>query len=464
MYHGYDQIYKCRHHLYIHIANVPRARLVYNEAGGFSATFMNDYIKNFEKLATTKERRDALAIVSEGYRAIDTKTAIEKSVRIENDTLRIDGKKFNLLEYEKVYVLGCGKVACSAALSLEGLLKQYLDDGAVIGISKGVCEIVETFEGTHPLPSEVNFRASEKMKEIGEKAGENDLVLVIVGGGGSALLCGSMVEYKQGERLYRRFLETGGTIEELNTVRKHLSDLKGGGLAKLLYPATVVGLIFSDIPGDGHQNVASGPTYIDESSVDDAESIIDKYSLGEFDLIETPKNKKFFEKVHNVVLVSNRIALDAMKSKAESLRYRAIISGNDILSSPDETAEKIISASSVGSVVLAGGEVKLVVPEGCDGRGGRNDFMAMVMLPYIREGQVFVSFASDGHDNSDSAGAIIDYGTNTMLSDMKVDIDKYKVCLDSYTLFEESGNLLFTGDIEANVSDLMVLLTAHNTL
>jgi len=420
---------------------------------------MSKYIKNFNELASTELRKNALEIVSSGYEAIDTAHVITSQVWIEKEILHVDGETFDLNKYEKIYILGCGKVACSAAFYLERILKAYVSEGAVVGISEGVCEIVETFKGTHPLPSEVNFQASKRMQEISSKANENDLVFVIVGGGGSALLCGSSVEHKQGERLYNKFLKSGGGINELNTVRKHLSDLKGGGLAKVLYPATVVGLIFSDIPGDNYRDVASGPTYLDETTLEDAQNIIDKYSLGEFDLIETPKDEKLFEKVHNIVLVSNNTALDAMKKKSEALGYDALVIANDLYGDQIETSKVLIKNSTAGTVVLAGGEISLTIPEGCDGKGGRNDCLVMEMLDYIKEGQVFVSFASDGHDNTDSAGAIIDFDTKNDLNLKEVDIDKHKVCLDSYTLFEYTNNLLFTGNLESNVSDLMVLLT-----
>ncbi|PIP87216.1 hypothetical protein COW81_01445 [Candidatus Campbellbacteria bacterium CG22_combo_CG10-13_8_21_14_all_36_13] len=420
---------------------------------------MSKYIKNFKELASTEARKNALEIVSAGYESIDTENVIKKQVWIEQEILHIDGQKFDLNKYEKIYILGCGKVACSAAFYLERILKAYVDEGAVVGISEGVCEIVETFKGTHPLPSEANFQASKRMQEIGAKATENDLVFVIVGGGGSALLCGSSVEHKQGERLYNKFLKSGGDISELNTVRKHISDLKGGGLAKALYPATVVGLIFSDIPGDDYPDVASGPTYIDETTIEDAQKIIEKYSLGEFDLIETPKDKKFFEKVNNIVLVSNNVALKAMKEKAEALGYDSLIVANNLYGDPKETAKFLIEKSKPGRVVLAGGEISLTIPEGCDGKGGRNDYLAMEMLDHIKKGDVFVSFASDGHDNTDSAGAIIDFDTKNDLELKEVKIEKHKVCLDSYTLFEYTNNLIFTGDLESNVSDLMILLS-----
>jgi len=416
------------------------------------------YIKNKNILATSEKREQILSIIEAGYTAIDTSHVIKDSISLRDSVLEVRGKKFDLSLYNNIYILGCGKVACSAAYSLEKMLQGHVKSGAVVGITEGVCEVIETFQGTHPLPSEVNFKASTRMKDIAMGVEEDDLVLVVVGGGGSALLCGSSDEHAQGDRLYKKFLQSGGSIHELNIVRKHLSDLKGGGLARILFPATVVGLIFSDVPGGGYSNVASGPTYLDTTTVDDAMDIITKYSLGDFDLVETPKGPHFFEKVHNIVLVSNMTALDAMSQRAKEYGYETEIVCDDFFGTPEILAQKMQDASLSGKVVLAGGEVSLSVPEGCEGKGGRNDYMALEMMGLLNEGQVFASFASDGHDNSDSAGALVDTLVIKNLTSRGIESGSHKVCLDSYTLFDEAGTLIYTGDIEANVSDLMVLL------
>jgi len=416
-------------------------------------------IKNFDDLATNKYRRDALDIVEAAYSAIDTESVIKDKVSLDGEVLKICDESFDLGKYEHIYVLGFGKVACRAASVLESALKGSVKEGAVIGIGDGVCQTIETYKGTHPLPSEVNFEGTSRIEKIGRDATEKDLVLVIIGGGGSSLLCSSESEFKQGRRLYEDFLNSGGDISELNTIRKHISELKGGGLAKLLYPATVVGLIFSDIPGGNCSIVASGPTYKDETTIEDAEAIIKKYGLKNFDLVETPKEDKFFEKVKNIVLVSNVTALDVMQKVAEEKGYSSSLIGCDLYNFPKETIEEMDKLSKEVSVVVAGGETKMIVPKDCNGKGGRNDYLAMEMLDHIKENQVFVAFASDGCDNSESAGAIVDFETNAKIKDLGIDLSSHKVCLDSFTLFEKTGNLIFTGQIEANVSDLMILLT-----
>jgi len=235
---------------------------------------MNSHkIKNFEELASNKHRREALELVEVAYNAIDSEKLIRENIKLDGKSLAIKGQIFNIENYEKIYVIGFGKVACKVASIVEDIIKQNIDGGAVVGVADGVCDIIETYKGTHPLPSGINFRATERIREIGTEATENDLVIVIVGGGGSALLCSSIEECDQGERLYQDFLSSGGDIKELNIVRKHISDLKGGGLAKVLYPSTVVSLIFSDVPENECGSVASGPTFKDNSTVEDAKVI-----------------------------------------------------------------------------------------------------------------------------------------------------------------------------------------------
>jgi len=208
-------------------------------------------IKNFDTLATNKQRQDALTIAEAGLQAIDTEVVLRNSIELDGTILRVAGQRFDLSRYEHTYVIGFGKVACTAAYTLEQILKDRIKDGAVVGLSERVCQTIDTYAGTHPIPSAQNYTASKHIEEVARSAKENDLVIVIVSGGGSALLCSTMGECDQGQKLFNAFLQSGGTIEELNTVRKHISKLKGGGLAKALYPATVISLIFSDVPGGG---------------------------------------------------------------------------------------------------------------------------------------------------------------------------------------------------------------------
>src|SRR3989339_1900738 len=313
---------------------------------------MERQIKNFDILATTPNRTMALELVEAGLAAINTEKVVLSSVSLEENILSVQGQKFNLSKFKRIKIIGFGKSSPEAALALEKILGNRITEGAVIGLKKTSSKYIKTFAGTHPKPSRENILAGEKIYEIIKDSKADDLVIVLVSGGGSALLCYPENEREQGIKLYDSFLKTGKTIAEINTVRKHLSLLKGGGLAKLAYPATVIGLIFSDIPGDNFENVASGPTYKDKTTIIDAQKIITENNLGEFDLIETPKEDKYFEKVHNFVLVSNKIAIEAMKKKAQEFNLEVAVVSTDLSGEIDEVLRKIFSAKKENSVIL----------------------------------------------------------------------------------------------------------------
>jgi len=416
-------------------------------------------IKNFDTLATNKQRQDALTIAEAGLQAIDTEVVLKNSIELDGAILRVAGQRFDLSRYEHTYVIGFGKVACTAAYTIEQILKDRIKDGAVVGLSERVCQTIDTYAGTHPIPSGQNYTASKHIEEVARSAKENDLVIVIVSGGGSALLCSTMGECDQGQRLFNAFLQSGGTIEELNTVRKHISKLKGGGLAKAMYPATVISLIFSDVPGGDLAAVASGPTCFDESTIDDAQEIIDRYNLGEFVLNETPKNLEYFKRVHNIPIVSNMTALSAMQASARTLGYRGDIVSATQYATPQETADMLTKQAVPGSMQAMGGETKVTVPEGCDGKGGRNGYLALSMLESLTAGQVFISIASDGHDNTEAAGAMVDTQTATTAAEMSFSIHEYQSGLNSFPFFETVGGHIQTGHLDSNVSDLLFLLT-----
>jgi glycerate-2-kinase len=301
-----------------------------------------------------------------------------------------------------------------------------------------------------------NVEVSEKIVELSKKLTDKDLVIVIVSGGGSALLCWPMKECEQAQRLYQDFLKTGGDIKELNTIRKHISMLKGGGLAKELYPATVVGLIFSDVPGDHYELIASGPTYKDISTMGDAQAILDKYNLSGYELNETPTDDKYFERVTNIPLVSNLDALDAMRQEAERLRIKSKVLSAELYDSPQQVVQQFMKAVEPGCILVGGGEPEVIVTK-TGGRGGRSQKLGLEMLTYLTDKDVFAAVASDGLDNSPLAGVIEDQGTLEKAKAENVNLEDHIESWDSQGFYEKTGHeLLQTGPTEANVSDLMI--------
>lgn len=418
---------------------------------------MKKWITNSDALNINALRADALAIAEAAYNAIDTDAVIRSRLVLTGSLLSVQGKTYDLSAFSKIKILGFGKASCKAVQTLESLLKDRISEGVAIDIRSGVCDIVSVEKGTHPRPSPGNVVATEKMVNMAKEKSENELYIVVVSGGGSSLLCWPLSECEQGGRLYDDFARVGGTIDEMNTVRKHLSGVKGGGLAALLYPATVIGLVFCDVPGDYFEYVASGPTYYDESTVADAQAVLDRYGLSGYALNETPKDKKSFEKVCNVNIISNTAALDAMAAEAHRLGYTPVNVGKSLYEHPAELLKRMYRELGEKTAVIAGGEPSFAITNK-SGKGGRCQYVALQALKNIKEGEVLLAFASDGRDNSDSAGAIADAETLAKVQAKNASIDDSLRTLNTYDLLESTGDLLYTGATDANVSDLFLLL------
>lgn len=420
---------------------------------------MTRAIKNFDRLAATRLRSDALTIAEAAYAAIDTESVVRSALSLKGSVLCAGERKYDLSEFARVRVIGFGKASCSAMQTIEKILGEHIHDGIAIDVHPGVCKVASVVEGSHPHPSAQNVAASERVVAMASDNSEKDLFIVIVSGGGSSLLCYPYDECEQGVRLYEDMEQTEATIEDMNTIRKHISDVKGGGLAALLNPATVIGLIFCDIPGEKFEEVASGPTYPDITTISDAQALLDRYHLSGYTLKETPKDRKFFERVYNVPVVTNRHALLGMKRAALSLGYSVVDAGADLYDETGSLVERMYSVAADKTAVIAGGEPRLKVTRS-GGKGGRCEYTALRALSRIGERDVFLAFASDGRDNSDTAGAIVDIATlekaRARGADMQQALDRF----DPYTFFEKTDDLLITGVTDANVSDLFILIRA----
>ncbi len=415
------------------------------------------WIKNKTELATSTARSKVMEIIEAGYDAIDTEQVIRSAVSCNDEKLNIKGQNFYLNEFDNIYVVGFGKASCQASAVLSDILKDKIREGVAIGLEPVACEFVKTYGGSHPLPSVKNVEISERILKLSKALTRRDLVITVVSGGGSALLCWPMEECRQSNKLYEDFLKCGGNITELNTVRKHISLLKGGGLAKELFPARVIGLIFSDVPGNAYDLIASGPTYKDCSTIKDAQAILDKYGLKGYQLNETPKDDQYFSNVTNVPLVSNDDALAAMERQARKMGLNTEILSDQIYDTPEEAAKEILAVAEPGKVIICGGEPKTIVPKS-GGTGGRCQRLGVEILPLLTASDTFAAFASDGLDNSQAAGVIIDHSSQDKLASKKIDYSAHEASWDSLGLFSQLGNeLIMTGPTQANVSDLMLL-------
>jgi len=422
------------------------------------------FIKNFRELAKTPERKIVLELIEEGLRSIQPEEAFQASVHRHGNILTIGDQEFDLADFERVFILGFGKGSAGNSKLLEKLILDRLTEGYVIDTEGEQFEKIKFTKGTHPLPSETNFKFTQNVLERLSNLTEKDLILIVICGGGSAMLVHPhAISFEQKIAVGKSLLKSGANITEMNIVRKHLSDVKGGGLAQILYPATVATLIYSDVPGNDLSTIASGPTTLDKTTIEDAIRIIEKYNLAqELNLVrdafvENPQDKKYFENVHNVIVLSNDTALSAMQKNAQKMRWHAKIFSDRFESEAKEAGKKLISATNHNSILLVGGETTVHVAKK-GGRGGRNQELVLAALENVGREITIASVASDGWDNTENAGAIGDHKTVERAIDLEVEPLKYLKTNNSLEFFEKTNDAIITSRLPSNVSDLIIVL------
>ena len=418
-----------------------------------------DRIKNRESLARDTLRADMLSVLEAGYVAIDTQLVVKKALTFLGGILKLDNWEIDTSAVDKILFFGFGKGSGRAACAVRDILGAHLTGGGVIDKEAADCGPIKSYVGNHPVPGEKSREATRELEKMASGLSQKDLVIVAAMGGGSALLVSPDSEAADGAALYKALLTVGANTREQNLIRKHIGALKGGGLAKLLYPAQVLSLIFSDVPGGHYEDVASGPTYRDESTVAEAEAMLAKFNLtGKFNLVETPKDEKYFERVTNKVLVSNESSLADMASKAESLGYKAVVIDEPLYGGAEEVLARLSKLAGPGTVVLDGGEVHLLVPK-VTGVGGRCSYLGLTAASVVTPGQLFIAAASDGSDNGTKAGVLVDGETLTKMKAASVDVKAELAALNTLPPFEKIGDVLDTGRTGANVSDWYLLAT-----
>lgn len=438
-------------------------------------------------------RKIALSLLEAGLSAADPYLCIKNTVKITDRFLKIGDKVFEIDDIDKIYVVGGGKASGYMAVALEDILGKYIYSGFV-SILKGTKSKYKTkkinlSEASHPLPDSNSIKNARKILKIVENAGEKDLVICLLSGGGSSLLCAPAgdITLEDKRETTSLLLRSGATIQEINTVRKHISDIKGGQLAETIYPATTVSLILSDVVGDPVQHIVSGPTAPDTTTFTDAKKILEKYSLidklphsiikhielgiaGRID--DTPDEKSdIFNNVFNIIIGSNTVSLKNIKENADRDGLNSIIL-TSYLQGESRYVGKIFAGIARTVVrdnfplpppcaIISGGETTVTVKG--NGKGGRNQELVLGSLSALQEyfpsGVVICSLASDGIDGkSDAAGAIIDSSTLDKTKKLGLDIDKYLKENDSYSFFRETGDIIFTGATGTNVNDFTLII------
>lgn len=441
---------------------------------------------------TEHARMTAITLAMEGIRAADP-------VRVVKDYLRFSGEELVLRDGTRlpargrIVVVGAGKATGGMAKGLEEVLGDRIS-GGVIAIPEALAveyarelRRVEVVPSTHPRTSEKSFAAARRVLEAVRGVRENDLVIALFSGGGSALLEHPVegVSIEDIAETSMVLMKAGADIFELNTVRKHLSMIKGGWLARHVYPASCLALMISDVIGDRMDTIASGPTVPDPTTFQDALAIIERYQLldkvprnvveylragVEGKVPETPKpGDKVFDRVVNRVIASNRISLEAMAEKAKAMGYNAVILSS-MLEGEAREVGKVVAAIAKEiraygrpvqppAVVLIGGETTVTVKG--DGLGGRNQELALSAAIALRDWDrvAVLSLGSDGRDGpTDAAGAVVDGFTYKRAVELGLKPEEFLNRNDSYSFFKKVGGHVFTGYTGTNVNDFIIIV------
>jgi hydroxypyruvate reductase len=420
------------------------------------------------------QRSAAFRILGEALKAADPFEAVLRHVRSENDVLIAGRKKYRLDRFQNIYVVGAGKASARMAQAIESLLGKRIAAGFVNVKYGHTAKLrrIEQNECGHPVPDENGLRGTQRILEMASQAGPDDLVIALISGGASALTPAPLppVTLEQKQQLTGELLRCGANIHELNTVRKHVSAFKGGRLAEAAAPATVLALILSDVIGDDPDVIGSGPTVPDRSTVADAQRILRRYGIKSPPLQESPKpGDPAFERVQNLIVGSNALAVTAAAQEAKRLGYRTLVLSTFIEGETRDVARvhaaiaKEVLASGrplrAPACIISGGETTVTIRG--SGLGGRNQEFALAAAIDIAglEGVTIFSAGTDGTDGpTDAAGAIADGSTVERASALGLDAAAYLANNDSYRYFEALGDLVKTGPTGTNVADVRLVL------
>ena len=416
--------------------------------------------------------------------AADPVQAVLSVFKVENGMLLVSGRHYDLDAYSRIVVIGAGKASSKMAVAIEMLLGSRIDAGLVI-VKIGHAEkllYIEQVEASHPIPDHSGMMATRRILDMAREADERTLILCLLSGGASALLSmpapGLSLEDKQAATY--RLLNAGASISETNAVRKHISSIKGGQLARAAYPAQIISLVISDVIGDRIDVIASGPTSKDDSTFLDAFAIAEKYGLPERilehlrrgiqgEIPETPKED--MPNVNHVIAASNRQALEAAREKATLLGFDVQIV-TDRLQGEARTAARDLAEKARANLfpgrklcLISGGETTVTVNG--KGKGGRNQEFALAFCIEIdgEAGIALLSAGTDGTDGpTDAAGAYVDGSTAHIAKGLGIDPCVYLDHNDSYGFFSKLEALsgirchYKTGPTGTNVMDIQILL------
>ena len=421
-------------------------------------------------------KKDALQIFRAALDAADPQHAVMRHLHSDGRVLTAGKHRYPLTGIERVFVVGAGKASAGMASAVERLLGRRITSG-LVNVPDGVTARTRRITlnaARHPLPDERGVAGAHQIAEIARQATAQDLVIAVISGGASALLPAPVpgLTLEQKQSITRALINGGATIHELNTVRKHLSLIKGGQLAALAYPARVLALIFSDVIGDDLDVIGSGPTVGDRATIADARRVVAKYGLDvpEGLLHETPKPADDRLKcTQNLIIGSNRLAIDAAAAKARELGYKPLVLSTMIEGETREIARmhaaiarEILANARPAKppvCILSGGETTCTVRG--SGSGGRNQEFVLAAAIALdgAENTVIFSGGTDGLDGpTDAAGAIADGHTVQRAAAHGLDAQAFVNNNDSYNFFAPIHGLVKTGPTGTNVMDVRAIL------
>ncbi len=437
---------------------------------------------------------DLEKIYSAAIEAVNPIHALNKHLKRDGDNLQLFLNEeiiaeYNLDEFDNLYVVGAGKATARMALAIEQILADKITAGC-ISVKYGYVEKldkIEIVEAAHPVPDASGITASKKIVALLEKAQKQDLIISLISGGGSALLPlpPEPITLEEKQQTTNLLLKSGASIHEINCIRKHISLVKGGNLARAAAPAIVINLMISDVVGDNPDVIASGPFVPDNATFSQADAILKKYNIESevpasvmqrvtdgmgHKIAENPQSSEtIFNSINNVIIASNIHALNAAKKAALELHYNSSILSSQIEGDTKTCAQwhiaiaKEIHATAnplkKPACLISGGETTVAVTG--SGKGGRNTEFALQAAKLIQGLNNFtaLSIGTDGSDGpTDAAGAFCDGGTIAAAQQQGLDIEDYIKNNDSYSFFDKTGTLIKTGPTNTNVMDVRIIL------
>ena len=436
-----------------------------------------------------KLRKDAVTIFKAALRAANPTEAVLRNLELNGATLRAGRQRYDLKKIRDIYVIGAGKASAAMAVAVERLLGPRITGGLVNVKYNHTARLrrVRLNECGHPVPDEAGVRGAREIAEMVTRTHAEDLVICVISGGASALLPfpAMPITLAEKQETTKLMLQCGANIGEINAVRKHISSIKGGRLAALAYPARVLALLLSDVIGDDLSVIGSGATVPDPSTFRDAWRVLEKYGLTDRvpkavrerlraglagAIPDTPKPEDpAFARTQNLLVGSNRLALDAAAVEAKRLGYKPLVLSSTIEGETREIArmhaaiarEMVTEGRPVKppACIITGGETTVTIRgEGLGGRSQEFALAAAIDLAGVDKVAVLCG-GTDGTDGpTDAAGGVIDGGTYERARAKGLDPLASLRNNDSYHLLQKTGDLLMTGPTNTNVMDVRLVL------